>query len=108
MAVNTPVVVRGKLSVRDEKPPQIMCDTIYPLNTENLPPVAAKPQEPKNAALFLIRKILPFVNKGLKNSEICQSSLPRSVRLKADRLIAAHRQELVRRAQVRSRDAPKR
>lgn len=41
--------------------------------------------------------------KGLKNSEICQSSLPRSVRLKADRLIAAHRQELVRRAQVRSR-----
>ena len=40
--------------------------------------------------------------KGLKNSEICQSSLPYSVRLKADRLIAAHRQELVRRAQVRS------
>ena len=53
MAVNTPVVVKGRLSVRDEKPPQIMCDTIYPLNTENLPPVAAKPQEPKNAALFL-------------------------------------------------------
>lgn len=43
MAVNTPVVVKGRLSVRDEKPPQIMCDTIYPLNTENLPPVAAKP-----------------------------------------------------------------
>ncbi len=40
--------------------------------------------------------------KGLKNSEICQSSLPYSVRLKADRLIAAHRQELVRRAQVRA------
>ena len=53
MAVNTPVVVKGRLSVRDEKPPQIMCDTIYPLNTENLPPVAAKPQEPKNAAIFL-------------------------------------------------------
>ena len=53
MAVNTPVVIKGRLSVRDEKPPQIMCDTIYPLNTENLPPVAAKPQEPKNAALFL-------------------------------------------------------
>ena len=53
MAVNTPVAVKVRLSVRDEKPPQIMCDTIYPLNTENLPPVAAKPQEPKNAALFL-------------------------------------------------------
>ena len=41
--------------------------------------------------------------KGLKNSEICQSSLPYSVRMKADRLIAAHRQELVRRAQVERR-----
>lgn len=27
----TPVVVRGKLSVRDEKPPQILCDTVFPL-----------------------------------------------------------------------------
>ena len=34
MSVNTPVVVKGRLSVRDEKPPQIMCDTIYPLKTE--------------------------------------------------------------------------
>lgn len=41
--------------------------------------------------------------KGLKNSEICQSGLPYSVRLKADRLIQAHRQELVRRAQVQAR-----
>ena len=40
--------------------------------------------------------------KGLKNSKICKSSLPLSVRLKADKLIAAHRQELIRRAQVRS------
>lgn len=31
MAVNTPVLVKGRLSVRDEKPPQIMCDSIYPL-----------------------------------------------------------------------------
>ncbi len=45
--------------------------------------------------------------KGLKNSEICQSSLPYSVRLKADRLIAAHRQELVRRAQVRAQVEPR-
>ena len=27
----TPVVVRGKLSVRDEKPPQILCDGVFPL-----------------------------------------------------------------------------
>ena len=25
------MVVRGKLSVRDEKPPQILCDTVFPL-----------------------------------------------------------------------------
>jgi DNA polymerase-3 subunit alpha len=34
MVVNTPVVVKGRLSVRDEKPPQIMCDTIYPMTME--------------------------------------------------------------------------
>ena len=31
MQVNMPVLVRGKLSVRDEKPPQLMCDSIEPL-----------------------------------------------------------------------------
>lgn len=30
MQVNTPVLVKGRLSVRDEKPPQIMCDSLYP------------------------------------------------------------------------------
>jgi DNA polymerase-3 subunit alpha len=34
MQVNLPVVVKGKLSVRDEKAPQIMCDSIYPLHEE--------------------------------------------------------------------------
>ena len=37
MQVNSPVLVQGKLSVRDEKPPQIMCDGVYPLK-EGLPP----------------------------------------------------------------------
>lgn len=40
--------------------------------------------------------------KGLKNSGICQSGLPLSVRLKADKLIERHRQELLRRAQVQA------
>ena len=37
---NQAVVVRGKLSVRDEKAPQIMCDSAYPLSTVTggLPP----------------------------------------------------------------------
>ena len=34
MQVNTPVLVKGRLSVRDEKPPQIMCDSIYPLRND--------------------------------------------------------------------------
>ncbi|MBR5572075.1 MAG: DNA polymerase III subunit alpha [Oscillospiraceae bacterium] len=41
MAVNTPVVVKGRLSVRDEKPPQVMCDSIYPLQTDVPIPQAA-------------------------------------------------------------------
>ena len=29
---NQAVIVKGKLSVRDEKSPQIMCDSVYPMN----------------------------------------------------------------------------
>ncbi len=53
MAVNTPVVVKGRLSVRDEKPPQIMCDTIYPLDTSAVPTLSAPPAEEKAATIFL-------------------------------------------------------
>ncbi|MEG1593431.1 MAG: OB-fold nucleic acid binding domain-containing protein, partial [Oscillibacter sp.] len=37
---NQAVVIKGKLSVRDEKAPQIMCDSAYPLSTAEggLPP----------------------------------------------------------------------
>ena len=41
--------------------------------------------------------------KGLKNSEICQSSLPYSVRLRADKELAFYNQELLRRSQVKGR-----
>ena len=53
MAVNTPVVVKGRLSVRDEKPPQIMCDTIYPLDTKAVPAAPEPPKEKKAATIFL-------------------------------------------------------
>ena len=56
MKVNTPVLVKGRLSVRDEKPPQIMCDTIYPLQKGPAVSSNAVPQpgeEPKAAAIFL-------------------------------------------------------
>ena len=37
---NQAVIVKGKLSVRDEKAPQIMCDSVYPLSQaeSGLPP----------------------------------------------------------------------
>ena len=42
---NQAVVVKGKLSVRDEKAPQIICDSAYPLETagsgQAMPPAAA-------------------------------------------------------------------
>ena len=53
MAVNTPVLVKGRLSVRDEKPPQIMCDTLYPLDTNAVPSTSAQPETKKAAAIFL-------------------------------------------------------
>ena len=53
MAVNTPVIVKGRLSVRDEKPPQIMCDTLYPLDTNAVPSTPAQPETKKAAAIFL-------------------------------------------------------
>lgn len=44
LSPDSAVLVRGKLSVRDEKPPQIMCDEVYALRSgEKLaPPAAAK------------------------------------------------------------------
>lgn len=43
-----------------------------------------------------------ITQRGQKNSAICQSDLPYSVRLKADELIRAYRQELERRARVQA------
>ena len=55
MAVNTPVVVRGRLSVRDEKPPQIMCDTIYPLQTGEMPLPALREQASEDNVTIYLR-----------------------------------------------------
>ena len=41
--------------------------------------------------------------KGAKNSEICQTTLPYSVRLRADKELAFYHQELLRRSQVKGR-----
>lgn len=46
LSPDSAVLVRGKLSVRDEKPPQIMCDEVYALRggDKAVPPPAAAPK----------------------------------------------------------------
>ena len=61
MQVNTPVLVKGRLSVRDEKPPQIMCDSIYPLRND-LPAETPKPAKPKAAGESTIYLRVPSVD----------------------------------------------
>ena len=45
--------------------------------------------------------------KGLKNSAICESSLPYSVRVRTDKNVAAYNQKLLRQSQVRSSVTPR-
>ena len=54
MQVNTPVLVKGRLSVRDEKPPQIMCDSIYPIY-QNVPAEKPKPAKQSGEATIYLR-----------------------------------------------------
>ena len=49
-----------------------------------------------------------ITEKGLHNGAICESSLPYSVRLRADKNITIFNQKLKRRAQIRSDPAPRR
>lgn len=48
-----------------------------------------------------------ITSKGLKNSEICQSELPMSVRLLTDKNVSAYNEMLQRKAQVRSKVIPR-
>ena len=46
-----------------------------------------------------------ITDKGLRNSRICESSLPYSVRLRTDKNVAEYNRRLLRRNQVQSRVA---
>ena len=55
LAVGSAVVVQGRLSVRDEKPPQILCDNVTPLGGEGeLPPPDALPQPTAKAGVQVL------------------------------------------------------
>ena len=49
---NQAVVVKGRLSVRDEKAPQVMCDSVYPLSGADSVPAEERPRE-KHQVLYL-------------------------------------------------------
>ena len=48
-----------------------------------------------------------ITDKGLRNSRICESSLPYSVRLRTDRNIEEYNKELLRQAQVQGKAIPR-
>lgn len=54
------------------------------------------------------RRLYAITEKGLHNGAICESSLPYSVRLRADKNITIFNQKLKRRAQIQSDIAPRR
>ena len=52
----SPVLVSGRISVRDEKEPQLLCDTVQPLNEEAAavaPPVGKRTQNGQGQKLYL-------------------------------------------------------
>ncbi len=50
---NELALITGRLSVRDEKAPQILCDTAYSLTAMNDAPTAQERPAPKNETLYL-------------------------------------------------------
>lgn len=46
-----PILVEGKLSLRDEKPPQVLCDRVFPLN--QVPQAPATPRTAIPGKLYL-------------------------------------------------------
>ena len=52
--------------------------------------------------LTLQNDVYNITQKGIRNSEICESSLPYSVRIRADRNLAAYNQKLRRKSLVRA------
>ena len=55
LAEGSAVIVRGKLSVRDEKPPQVLCDEVYPLRSG---PEAAKAPPPPPGVRVMEGRVL--------------------------------------------------
>ena len=53
LQVNLPILVRGKLALREDKPPQLLCDQVVPLSQVSGQPVPPTPQKALAGKLYL-------------------------------------------------------
>ena len=74
---NQAVVVKGRLSVRDEKAPQILCDSAYPLGEAALPEEPPVRQQPKDeyGGKILPGKVLYLKFPGKTSPELAHMKL---------------------------------
>jgi len=83
---NQAVVVKGKLSVRDEKAPQIMCDSVYPLSVaeSELPPVESVPadEEKKVAGSTLFLKFPSIDHPSVRHMRLVFNMFPGDTQVK--------------------------
>lgn len=72
---NQAVVVQGKLSVRDEKAPQIMCDSVYPLSGAEELPMESTGEKPVEGRTLYLK--LPSVDHpSLRHMKLVFSMFP--------------------------------
>ena len=57
LAVNSPVLIKGRLSLRDEKPPQIVPDVVFPMNGSELPEGQKAPENGAAAVYLRVKSI---------------------------------------------------
>ena len=82
---NQAVVVKGKLSVRDEKAPQLMCDSAFPLETAEgglpaQPPAARADKTVKGETLYL--KFPSLDHPALRHMKLVFTMFPGSTQVK--------------------------
>ena len=83
---NQTVVVKGRLSVRDEKAPQIMCDSVYPLSAaegEPPPQVMSQPRGEKiqeGNTLFL--KFPTITHPAVRHMKLVFNMFPGTTQVK--------------------------
>ena len=78
---NQAVVVKGRLSVRDEKAPQILCDSAYPLTADG-PGAPAEAGEPKAAGQVLYLKFPSLEDPSVRHMKLVFQMFPGTTAVK--------------------------